>query len=263
MSLSQSRTVGETDSRSDAIFRSSDNNEISTATALQVNRMFGEYSQFGLKVPYIVRERQIGETNAQSAGLGDISVFGAYELWPLKTYSSWKPRGFILGQIEAPTSPSVHDFNMRLGEDIRGQGFWRLSVGTFFARHWREYDASLRAEVKQALPRRFKTSLGHSRDIRPGPVLETSIGVGYSPNSLNKLRLGVALGPQYTAAKVFSDSLASQEQLVWNFSFSGGWLIRQDQSLSVTYSDQTLWGPSYNSALIRTLMLQYEWRELL
>lgn len=258
--ISYSSVIGDTDDRGEAIFRSDKNKDYSFTAAVQHTQVYKSFWQFGLRIPYVQRTRELNNQNSSASGLGDLLVYGAHEAWPLEYYSKWKPRGFIIVQCEAPTSPSVYDSMSNLGDDIRGYGFWRPGVGVFLAKSRGAWDASLRADIKQPLAREFQLPSGARRTVAPGPNLDGVLSVGYSPKTMQSLRYGLSFGPSYQAAKTFSDAASSREQLLWNLGLSFGVLLSRIHSLQLLYNDQTVLGPSYNSILARTTSLTYEYR---
>lgn len=217
----------------------------------------GEYAQVSLQVPIQERSKGLSAKSESDSGIGDVSLAYSYEILPELTYSNWKPRGFLFSRWKAPTSPSLYDSNNVLKTDVRGEGFHSLSVGMMFVRQNASWDFLGGYEYQH----RFSRDIS-SFYVEPGDRNSLILGFGYS-FSKSPLRLGWSSQVIHTnSVHVFAgnNQQISDAQQVTNSTLTASYLFPDDIMVSGSYNDQTLFGPSRNIPLERSITLQAQKR---
>jgi hypothetical protein len=253
--VSHGTVIGDVTGDGEAIFRSNRNRETSTTLKFDSAYSVSDYWQVSASVPVVKHYRGLGDTEASSTGLGDITVGGAWEFLPELNYSAWKPRGFVVAQVTAPTAPSIYDSTDPIGADVRGRGFWTPSVGMVFSKIHGHFDLLSSIEVHQSLSRKTNTAgAGGELTVKPQPGASLMVGAGYNLPT-RPWRFGLSIMPTYEGPIVTEGvgfKNTSAPQYVWNISLQAAYLIESDWTASAAYTDQTLVGPAQNVALSRT-----------
>lgn len=221
---------------------------------LEGAHLLGDRWQLGGAVPIVRRTR-----NAESsAGLGDVSVTGAYEYLPDWDYHPWRPKGIGFLMLTAPTGPSIYE-SADAYLSARGRGFWSVGVGTLLTKTFGRWDAVVNAQVHRSLPRAFSNSAGNGRLI-PGFGEVVDLGAGYN---LGDYRVGATLSWTYEdaiAATGTVPSAGSPERFMTG-GLSVSRVYQREWAFTLSYADQTLFGSPSNTSLSRTvtLLVQRRW----
>jgi hypothetical protein len=260
-SISHSSVIGHTDSNKKALFHSDDNKERSQTFKIVGAFKLNEDFQAGLAVPVVRRSINRQGKNADSTGLGDVEVYGAYEFLPELTYSAWKPKGYFFTGLTLPTAPSIHEAEViRFSERARGKGFVIAKAGLSFFKINGNFDFQFLAQIEKPFSREFENT-GFTVEKDPGFGWSSLVSMGYSPFGDN-LRLGLSVAPSAKAAvRNKNNEVLSDSQFVWDTSLSASYLVSMEWTVSLTYNDQTILGPSKNAILTRssTFLLQKRW----
>lgn len=263
MSLSgnYSSVVGDTPASGRTIFRVETDNEITYTSALSGGLLISDRWQAGASLSTGYRNLDRPSVQNSGAGLGDLRAHLGYEILPVWTYSPWKPKGFVFAHLTAPTGKSTHDSTEAGGADAFGQGFWATGLGVVFVKTWTYWDASLSAQGQYSFPRTFESP----REIRVEPGFQASgqIGVGVSPWA-GPFRVGLRAGPAWReggSSHLYGETTDGVYRLVWDATLETNFMIGDQISLAANYTDQTLLGPTKNTALSRSggMSIQYRW----
>ncbi|MBU6376686.1 MAG: hypothetical protein KGQ59_11860, partial [Bdellovibrionales bacterium] len=197
--------------------------------------------------------------STKSTQLGDPTLGIAYEAWPEWTYSEWKPRGYLFGQLTLPVAKSIYDSSEATLSDATGSGFARFSVGALLLKNHEPWDFSLTPEIHRSFARHFGTL---SAD--PGFGGSALVALGYNLRAY-PMRLGFRLQPVWNQGRRTESEGVLQEarsQWVWNTGFDLSLLANSQFSVNLNYTDQTLMGPAINTSLSRTVALgvQRRWQ---
>lgn len=241
--ISNSFVVGDVRRDGKSVWRSSSTNEQLTSLTSSFVYRIGDRWQTGLRIPF--RQRRI--SSETSWGISDVSSTLVFEPWPLYTYSSWRPRFFMIGGMSFPTGTSTYETSdPRLNS--YGSGFYSPSLSLIFSRNFIRWDYVIYGEARYQFSRKFD-----GQEVDPGWIFGGKIGGGYS---FLKFRVGASAGPSYEQEKIFSETQSRQgEKLVWDTQLDFSYLITDRWSSSLSYNDQSLLGPARNVSLERSLAL--------
>jgi hypothetical protein len=194
-------------------------------------------------------------------GMGDFRMSLGYEILPSWTYSNWKPQGFLFSVVTVPTGRSSYESESPTAADVTGNGFYSLSVGSLFIKRWSLWDVFLVSEVHYSLPRMFEVA-EQALLAEPGVGGSAGLGVGFSPGG-GSLRIGLRLQPRIDQARYIQSmdsGLPRGVQANCDTGLDFAYLLTSNDTVMLTYTDQTLLGPAVNSNLSRVFGFNYQHR---
>ena len=258
--FSAAQVVAEASVKGEIKERSQSDSEQSQLFRLDVATLLSDRLQLGLTLPMQRRARVRGAGSADSMGLGDVSASLAYELIPEWSYSLAIPKIFLFTGGILPTGGSLYDAKELYVVDSRGRGFYGLSVGALILKSWGNFDLSLLIEGHHFFPKEKSTELGNVK-FTSGLGNAQTFGLGWSPYG-GALRLGLAISRSHEGAVNTTGIFEGQGQPVelWNSSLQAGYLISDDSSINLNFSDQTFLARSSNVALNRSLAFVFQKR---
>lgn len=216
--------------------------------------MSDELWQAGVSVPVITKSR----SGAESTGLADVSLNVGYEILPEYEYSSFKPKGLGYLQVTLPTGVNINEDNTSDLVSNRGRGLWAISAGLLLTKNKGAWDAYTNLEIHRSMPKSF-TQNGMTRTLNPGMGYSASAGLGFNTA---KLRFGPSLLWYYEDATLvsgYNSSSGTFERYV-SLGLSAAYMINDELSCSLNYSDQSLIGAPANTSLSQSLGLQLQKR---
>jgi hypothetical protein len=247
-------------------FGSSKNSETSQSYKLDMATLLSDRLQGGLSVPVTTYKVSKESVKESSTGLGDVRLSLGYEILPSWSYSSWKPQGFLFTALTLPTGRAYDGSQRMLATDVTGAGYFSWTVGALFLKKWTVWDVFLVPEVHYSFARTLE-DLGGTYQLNPGLGGSVGVGFGISPGSGN-LRLGLRVQPRLEQGVQVSSPARSGNYILSQGATVGAcdtgidasYMISSVDSMSVSYTDQTLLGPAMNSTLSRSLGLSYQHR---
>lgn len=221
---------------------------------LQGAQIFDDRFQVGASVPLVTRSR----AGSSAMGFGDISVNFGYETLPEWEYSPWRPRGVSYITLTAPTGRSVQESTEALQLDARGRGFWAIGLGTTLTKAIGKYDFNAAIEGHRSFAREVKTSMLEG-EIKPGYGAVVSLGAGYN---IRDTRIGASIAINFEDAIATAGTITSpgSPSRVTTAGLAISQMIGEVWTLSMSYSDQTLFGSPSNTTLARSLSLTAQHR---
>ncbi|MBI3543740.1 MAG: hypothetical protein HY075_10755 [Deltaproteobacteria bacterium] len=241
---SQSTIVGSSHADGSSVFNRDGNDESATTFLMSGAYALDPRWQLHAEVPVSRRYRGIDATKLAHWGAGDVSVGTAFEAIQELRYNLYKPRVWIFGDLTAPTGRSIQESQSVLAADVHGRGAWGATLGALALKTWKSVDAYAMAQHRRYLPRGGLTL---------GPATALEAGAGYN---LGDYRFGASLGPTWEGAVAATGGVSSTEaKLVWTAGFQASTVLQELWSLTLSYADQTLLGPTYNSPLSRSATL--------
>ena len=248
-----------------ALFRADGDHETVLTQQIDGAVLLSDRWQVGARVPVVTRSRTSGDLTASSTGLGDLAANVGFEILPEWSYSAWRPRGYLFLDSTFPTSPSVYNASAAWAVDARGRGFFSTGLGGLLLKTWGDWDVSLMAEGHRSFARQFSLPDNQGTiTATPGWGILGSLGAGYAPGFLkSQWRLGASLAPSFEQAirtqGVVSDT--GSDQIVWTTVAQLSYFPSSEWTLSLSYADQTLFGPAQNVALNRgvSFLIQKRW----
>jgi hypothetical protein len=221
---------------------------------LQGAHIFEDRFQVGASVPVVSRSR----AGSTSTGFGDIAVNLGYETLPDWDYSVWRPHGVSYVTLTAPTGRAVQESTEALQLDARGRGFWAVGLGTTLTKAVGKYDFSGTVEGHRSFAREVKTSTLEG-EIRPGYGALFSVGAGYN---IRDTRVGASVAFNYEDAIATTGTINSpgSPAQVITAGVAISQMIGDAWAVSLSYSDQTLFGAPVNTSLARSVGLTAQHR---
>jgi hypothetical protein len=257
LSTSYSRSKIHADVLTNGDWRKRNEDDITETYKLEAAHIFQDRWQGGVSIPYQKRIRS-GAQAGSSSGLGDISFQMGYEFLPDWDYNIYRPKGIIYLSLIAPTGRSIYESSDGSGIDARGRGFWGLGVGTVLVKQWGPWDANTNFEFHYLFSKKVNNNVTNGV-VRPGHGASAAVGGGWN---WKEWRLGGLINWIYEASTDVSGTTASEGGLKRYAvaSFPVSYMLSQDQSFILSYSDQTLFGSPYNVSLSRSISLFYQLR---
>jgi hypothetical protein len=258
LSSSVSYTKIDTDVFANGVWQKRSGDDASKILKLDYAHILGDRYQCGLSVPLQTRTKS-GIQGGESTGLGDIATQLGYEYLPDWDYNPWRPHGVGFISLTLPTGLSIYDTENESALDVRGRGFWTLSLGTSLNKSWQNWDASSSFEVHQSLNRSARTNQ-MSGTVKPEMGASFSVGSGYN---FKDFRIGQAILWNYEGAIDVDGSQPSQGSVQRNATSttSFSYVFKDNFVGSLNYSDQTLFGSPTNTSLTKSIAfsLQKKW----
>ncbi len=244
------------------VFRAADDDEsLSVLNVSGAYRIF-DRGQIGASIPIVSRAIDTPEIYTTASGPGDVLFDFAYEVMPDYTYSRFRPKGFAFLQVTLPTGPSTYDSIEPFQIDSRGRGFTTIGAGMVFVKAISDFDFILTFEAHRSLPRSVVTEAGANLEVVPSFGGTALVGAGWSPGG-GSFRFGASLSPVFEGSMETTGDIrsVSEPQLAWNTSIQAGYMLSDEWSLGLAYTDQTLMGPAQNVSLSRSVALsvQHRW----
>ena len=238
--------IGDSYKSSPAIFRAPYNKEKTTVLFVSGAYRLTPRWQIHFDLPFSLRSRSAVAASSSHESLADIVSGVAFEAIEELEYTPWKPRLLVFFDLIFPAGRSVYESRDPLGSDIHGKGFFSGQAGLYFWKVWDPWDASLLLSCQQGTSRKF----GGTERINPGNTLFASLNIGFK--LLRRLRMGLGIGPSYDSTiKINGVHQPNSHKLVWNVSADAAVIISNNWKLNLSYSDQTLLGPTFNTTLSR------------
>lgn len=256
LSVSQAAVIGDVPAEGLPVFRNDATAELSARLSMEGAVLISDRWQAGLSVPFLMRRIDSEREQARSAGLGDLLVNTDYEFLPEHNYSRWKPKGFAFFQITLPTGHALLENSAASSVEATGKGFFILTAGTLWFKHWNAWDLSFIPEIHWSIPRTFHPSTDTTQEVSAGWGTSVTLAGGYS---WQYLRLGLSLAPSVNQAHRIENNEGvsySAPQWVWDVTAQASTDLTEGMSLALVYGDQTLLGPARNTTLSRSLTLQ-------
>ena len=258
ISTSQATIIGSTESDRQPVFRSKNDRESITTTSLEAVALITDRWQAGVALPFVVRSIDRPGTSVTTSGIGDARASASFEAMPEHAYSPWRPQMFHFLQLSLPTGTNVYE----QPQEATGKGFFTLTAGALLKKVHGDFDVQLVPEVHYSWERNFRDL---DEDVRVFPGWGTSLllGAGWNPSG-GSLRFGALVRPQLNQGKTITTERGlgtASSELVWDATVEVGYLLRDQLSLTLSYTDQTLIGPTRQTDLLRTaaLSLSYSW----
>lgn len=263
--VAQSHAVAWADETGTAILEPSYRSEILRTYRLDAATLLSDRWQMGFTVPVSTKNISISQNSESTTGLGDLRVSLGYEAIPAWTYSFWKPQMFLFATFTVPTGRSVYDSTSKAGTDAIGNGAFSTSLGSLWVKRWNDWDLFLVPEAHYSFARQFELDGGQVL-AQPGWGGSLGLGAGWSPGG-GVWRMGLRLQPRvdegvtYTGLDSTFRGISNSGLLTsCDTGVDLNYMIGSSQTLTVSYTDQTLLGVAMNSYLNRVLAVSFQHR---
>ena len=236
-------------------WRRREEKDITETYKIEGAHVFKDLYQFGISVPYQQRTREGAQADS-SAGLGDISLQLGYEYLPDWDYNPYRPKGIGYLSLILPTGKSIYESEDGSGIDARGRGFWGLGAGTVLTKSWEHWDANFNIEGHYSFPKEVSNDTTKGT-VKPSYGGSMAVGTGYNWESI---RLGGLINWFYEAPIDVTGTTPSEGTLKRYASGSllASYLFKTNESIVLSYSDQTLFGSPLNSSLSKSITLFFQ-----
>lgn len=247
LSTAYSSAIGTSSSSGSSLFFGDERDENVFKTRVSQALTVSDRWQIHASFEILRRSKRLSNQREKSWALGDTTVGASYELVPEFTYHLIRPRVFLIATAITPTGKSIADDTSLLATSASGTGSWGFSGSLHALKTWTRWDLVFTAQHTRYLSQ--KRTIGR-REVRyrPGALTVLDIGGGAHTSLFNvPTRLGLSTGPEWQATPL--------RRLVWNTEASLAVTPTQNWSTTLSYLDQTLLGPTYNSTLQRSIRL--------
>lgn len=252
--VSQGHVIGDVDEKGQSTFRRKNNKDVNTLVRADLSYAWTPKYQSGVSLRYQERSRELNGVKASESGWNDVGLSHAYK--PFDSRRLW-----VFQTLNVPTATSTYDANSALAVDARGTGTYITSIGAFGIVNSRSWDFTYAPEVHRSFGRTFRNR-EVTTEVEGFWGASFSLGGGFVPWR-SKARYGVALTPRYEGAKnlrVNGNQTPGKDSLVWDASVNFSYTFSADYALGMSYTDQTIMGPSHNTLLNRSMGLQFQTR---
>lgn len=255
-SMSQSRVIGDVNSKGQSTFRNNKNRDVISLARMDLAYGWTPRYQSGVSFKYQNRTRELNGSESSDSGWNDVGLSQAYQPNTLNRF-------WIFNTLNIPTAKSIYDSQENMGVDARGTGTYLTSVGVFGIHNIKEWDFIMSSEVHHSFSRTFENN-NTKTDVGSFWGVSVTGGAGYIPWR-SKARYGFALTPRMEGAKnvtIDGQKNPGKESLVWDTSLNFSYTFNAYYALGVNYTDQTIFGPVKNTLLNRALSFQFQTRWL-
>lgn len=240
-------------------WRHREEKDVTEILKIEAAHIFKDLYQFGVSIPFQKRTREGAQADS-SAGLADISLQLGYEYLPDWDYNPYRPKAIGYLSLILPTGKSIYESADGSGIDARGRGFWGIGTGTVLTKNWGSWDASYNLEMHHSFSKKVSNETTEGT-VKPSYGGSTSIGIGHN---WENTRLGGLINWFYEAPTDVTGSTPSEGTLKRYASGSLilSYLFTSNESIVLSYSDQTLFGSPLNSSLSEsvTIFFQKRWQ---
>lgn len=219
--------------------------------------IFSDRYQVGASVPF-QKNHQSGNLGGDSQGLGDISLQLGYEYLPDWDYNPYRPKGIGYLSLILPTGKSIYESREGNGFDSRGRGFWGVGVGTVLIKKWGMWDLNTNFEVHHS----FAKKVNHppiEGKVKPGVGGSAALGGGLN---WKNIRLGGLINWVYEEAIDVEGKVNSEgaPRRYASGSVLLSYMFPDNQSVVISYSDETIFGSPFNTSLSKSITAFYQKR---
>lgn len=239
--------IGQTNSEGQALMDSDQNKDQTLTYSIEYKRLFQERFQGNINISFVQKESKRLGRNESNSGMGDLSLGGFYEAITNYNYHAWAPRLFVGIKAIAPFGENNFNSKKSLRTDIRGTGFYKIDLPLVMVKG--DFKVSL---TPQYLP---------SQKYLDSTYAFSSAGT-YTYAINDEFDLSGTLQWNYLAKKEFSSQILVPGNY-WDVTVAPSWMVKDNLSIYLSYTDSTLIGTSRNSALYRSVALGMTWSELL
>jgi len=260
ISVTGSTVIGTSDRNGDSEFYHSEKFDRSLSVSGTATTKLSESFQLGASFPFLIKSSRDLNRRANTKGIGDPSLSLGYEL--VDHHYGRLPQTFLAFALGIPVGDSPEDSGLLIPDASVGSGHWTLQTGVVSLQSWESWSASFQALAQYSIPKEIESNT-QKIEIHPGWTLGAKLRGG--KNFFNqKFYLGLGLGPKWQEAQIRKDVFGTSKKgnrLVWDASIDANLVLRDELSVALTYSDQTLIGPTHRSPLSRSLGLSFQARK--
>ena len=254
LGVSQGRVIGDVNEKGTSTFRNDKNKDVLNSVRFDLSYGWNLQYQSGVSLKYQNRSRELNGTEANESGWNDVGLFHAYRPVPLE-------RIWIFQTLNIPTATSTYESTSAMGVDARGTGTYISSIGVFGIYNLKEWDFTYGPEVHHSFGKTFKNN-DVTTEVGSFWGTSFSLGAGYIPWR-SKSRYGLSITPRFEEGKdlvLNGQKNEGKDSLVWDTSLNYTYTITAEYSVGLSYTDQTIIGPSQNTLLNRSLSFLFQTR---
>lgn len=256
-SVSQQNELGKAYDEGNYVYYEKNKKRIRQNYSLYMSSMISERAQIGAKATFIHTDYKNPSLSESESIIGDSEVSFGYEFLQERSFSWWRPRGFIFTATTIPTGKSNYDSKTSLYSDVSGKDQWAQSLGLSFIKIIRTWDLLSLMQVGN----RFAANKGDTK-ISDSQFFSTLIGAGISPFN-SAFRLGINLSYFQESSKEVhfgSKLIRTQKEYYYEMTSSLSYAYDPDFSITLNYSDQSILGPAQNTTISRSVGMLFHKR---
>jgi hypothetical protein len=236
--------------------------EVNRTLRLDGATLVSDRFQMGASLMMISHQIKTTASSDTTTGFGDVRLSAGYEFLPLWTYSPWRPKGFLFSVLTIPTGRSIYESQAPVATDVTGNGFYSLAVGSLLIKRWDIWDIFLIPEIHYSLNRTFQ-NYGETFQVEPGIGGSVGVGGGFSIWD-GDLRLGLRVQPKWDQSRKITSVRQPANGNSWMSNNDVGldvtYLLSSNDTVMISYTDQTLLGPASNINLNRVVAVNFQHR---
>ncbi len=240
--------------RTDGKWQKFEGEKIKEILTLEGVSILSDRTQIGVSAPFQRNSYEFGSERVDGSGIGDVKVSFGYEAIPEWTFSRYRPKVYVYTQLQLPTGRSIYDTQSLEAVDSTGMGLWGMGIGSIALKSIKKWDFLGSLFIQKLLDRDF-----NGTHIKPGEVYQASLGAGFN---LKDWRIGTQVMAYLQDSGETSGSVSSKipiERYV-SSTLLASYMVRDDLSVTASYSDQTLVGKPINTQLTRGVFLSLQKR---
>lgn len=252
MSFSHSSVVAERYESDKTLFWDDDRKQRTKTLTPSLSYRVSEHWQSSLSFDFISKDYDFsGGGSEKNNRLGDTRFMLAYEaLYPSPPFVL-KPHVFLSVEQVFPTGRGLDQSQSSGLTDVSGQGQGGTSLGVHLFKKMYRTRWSLESRYTYFYPRTLSST-------RLGGRSEGSLSLGLqSLNLTNFFDLGSTFSAFLKEGRKRDNSPSSKSERYYELSFYGIIALSSVHSLVLSYADQTIFGPAYNTTLSRSFSLSY------
>jgi hypothetical protein len=255
--VSYTKSIGRIYEESDEFYIWSDKTREVHRTSINLAGSLGNRQQGFIKVNLLNGHYSDSFESGKSSKLSDTLVGYTFEALPEYTFSYWKPIIYLTAFLNIPTGHSIFDQNsLSEGTEVTGHSQWGVGAGITLKKVYFPYTLTLQVRTIELLEKQFTRT-------RVSSFYDHSVAllINYASNLWN---LQFNSGLTWTS---LSPKTLAPSQVRSGGSQSFNVLLGLQKSITenwvggVSYSDQTLVGPAFNSLLNKSLSISFNYNQ--
>lgn len=258
LNVSHSSVVAEKFDTEKPLFWDTERSQLTTTVSPSIGYAIAQDWQVGGSFDYVMKDYTFEQGESESSGrLGDVQLLVAYELIHPSPPHQWSPQLFISYEHLFPTGRGLEESGKPGLSDVSGSDQTLSSIGVHLFK--RLYRVRLSSEIRYS-----RAHPAHVEDVKLLARQQVQASVGaFRLQPRSSWSYGLNVAAHYQEGRHRETSLGKNKAPTESFYevipyFV--WSPRERMSLTLSYADQTIFGPVQNTTLSRrvALLLSHE-----
>lgn len=245
--------IGQTNSSGYSLINSDNIVDQKQSYNIQGQFLIYDYTQLAMRTSFVTKNVEKSGLKEKNNGLNDMDIQLSYEYLPEFTYHPYKPRAFFYTKLNIPFSKSLYNSNSKIFSDVRGSGLYSIGIGNFFVKRLDDTMLKLAIEWNHVFGKNFG-----STNVSSSQKFVIPLGISYTfPNSDFTFGLNDSFTYQTQIKTSGLVNSTSSSQRYFEIGAFINYSPTREHIYSLTFSDSSLIGKSINSALYRSIALNF------